>query len=74
MTKDTPAKAQTDLRSEAEKRGIGADYRRPMTGDLRREMTMTGLRMAPEVLEALIKIGGVTTRVKDALDKKGAMT
>ena len=34
---------------------------------------MTRLRMAPEVLEALIKIGGVTTRVKDAFDKKGAM-
>ena len=70
LTKDTLAKAQTDLKSEKRKN----EELEQVIGDLRREMTMTGPKMAPEVLDALIKIGGMTTRVKDALDKKGAMT
>lgn len=67
LTKDTLAKAQTDLKTEKRKN----EELVQAISDLRREMT--GPKMAPEVLDALIKIGGMTIRVKDAFDREGAM-
>lgn len=68
LTKDTLVKVQTDLKSERRKN----EELEQVISDLQREMT--GPKMAPEVLDALVKIAGMTLRVKDALDREGAMT
>ena len=67
LTKDTLVKVQTDLKSEKRKN----EELEQVVSDLQREMT--GPKMAPEVLDALVKIAGMTLRVKDALDREGAM-
>ena len=68
LTKDTLAKVQTDLKSEKRKN----EELEQVISDLQREMA--GPRMAPEVLEALVKIAGMTIRVKDALEREEATT
>ena len=68
LTKDTLVKVQTDLKSEKRKN----EELEQAISDLQREMA--GPKMAPEVLDALVKIAGMTIRVKDALEREGAMT
>jgi len=65
LTKDTLAKAQNDLKSEKRKN----EELEQAVNDLRREMTSP--KMVPEVLDALVKIAGMSIRVKDALDREG---
>lgn len=65
LTKDTLAKAQNDLKSEKRKN----EELEQVVNDLRREMTSP--KMVPEVLDALVKIAGMSIRVKDALDREG---
>lgn len=67
LTKDTLVKVQTDLKSEKRKN----EELEQVISDLQREMA--GPKMAPEVLDALVKIAGMTIRVKDALEREGAM-
>ena len=67
LTKDTLAKVQNDLKSEKRKN----EELEQVISDLKREMTSP--KMVPEVLDALIKIAGMSIRVKDALDREGAM-
>ena len=66
LTKDTLVKIQTDLKSEKRKN----EELEQVISDLQREMTSP--KMAPEVLDALVKIAGMSIRVKDALDREGA--
>ena len=68
LTKDTLVKVQTDLKSEKRKN----EELEQVISDLRREMA--GPKMAPEVLNALVKIAGMSIRVRDALDRGGATT
>ena len=68
LTKDTLVEVQTDLKSEKRK----TEELEQVISDLQREMTSP--KMAPEVLNALVKIAGMSIRVKDALDREGAMT
>jgi len=68
LTKDTLVKVQTDLKSEKRKN----EELEQAISDLQREMASPV--MAPEVLKALVKIAGMSIRVKDALDREGAMT
>ena len=67
LTKDTLVKAQNDLKSEKRKN----EELEQAISDLQREMTSP--KMVPEVLDALVKIAGMSIRVKDALDRQGAM-
>jgi hypothetical protein len=67
LTKDTLVKAQNDLKSEKRKN----EELEQVISDLQREMTSP--KMVPEVLDALVKIAGMSIRVKDALDRQGAM-
>ena len=67
LAKDTLVKAQNDLKSEKRK----SEELEQVISDLRREMTSP--KMVPEVLDALVKIAGMSIRVKDALDRQGAM-
>lgn len=67
LTKDTLAKAQNELKSEKRKN----EELEQAISDLQREMTSP--KMVPEVLDALVKIAGMSIRVKDALDRQGAM-
>lgn len=62
LAKDT---LQIDLKSEKRKNG----ELEQVISDLQREMASP--RMAPEVLHALVKIAGMSIRVKDALDGGG---
>ena len=59
---------QTDLKSERRK----TEELEQVISDLQREMTSP--KMAPEVLDALVKIAGMSIRVRDALDRGGATT
>ena len=68
LTKDTLMKVQTDLKSERRKN----EELEQVVSDLQREMTSP--IMAPEVLDALVKIAGMSVRVKDALEREGTMT
>ena len=68
LTKDTLTKVQTDLKSERRKN----EELEQAISDLQREMTSP--MMAPEVLKALVKIAGMSIRVKDALDREGVIT
>ena len=63
LTKDTLVKVQTDLKSEKRKN----EELEQVINDLQREMSSP--KMAPEVLDALVKIAGMSIRVKDALDR-----
>lgn len=67
LTKDTLLKAQNDLKSEKRKN----EELEQAISDLQREMMSP--KMVPEVLDALVKIAGISIRVKDALDREGAM-
>ena len=66
LTKDTLMKAQNELKSEKRKN----EELEQAISDLQREMTSP--KMVPEVLDALIKIAGMSIRVKDAFDREGA--
>jgi len=68
LTKDTLVKVQTDLKSERRKN----EELEHVISDLQREMTSP--KMVPEVLEALVKIAGMSVRVKDALEREGMMS
>jgi len=68
LTKDTLVKVQTDLKSEKRKN----EELEQVISDLQREMTSP--KMVPEVLEALVKIAGMSVRVKDALEREGMMS
>jgi len=59
---------QIDLKSEKRKN----EELEQVVSDLQREMTSP--KMAPEVLDALVKIAGMSIRVRDALDRGGATT
>ena len=65
LAKDT---LQIDLKSEKRKN----EELEQVISDLQREMTSP--KMAPEVLDALVKIAGMSIRVRDALDRGGATT
>ena len=65
LAKDT---LQIDLKSEKQKN----EELEQVISDLQREMTSP--KMAPEVLNALVKIAGMSIRVRDALDRGGATT
>ena len=67
LTKDTLVKAQNDLKSEKRKN----EELEQVVSDLQREMTSP--KMVPEVLDALVKIAGMSIRVKDALNREGAL-
>ncbi|KAF9788088.1 hypothetical protein BJ322DRAFT_1046927 [Thelephora terrestris] len=67
LTKDTLVKAQNDFKSEKRKN----EELEQVISDLQREMTSP--KMVPEVLDALIKIAGMSVRVKDVLDREGYM-
>ena len=67
LTKDTLLKAQNDFKSEKRKN----EELEQVISDLQREMTSP--KMVPEVFDALVKIAGMSIRVKDALDRQGAM-
>lgn len=67
LTKDTLLKAQNELKSEKRKN----EELEQAISDLQREMTSP--KMVPEVLDALVKIAGMSIRVKDALDREGAL-
>ena len=67
LTKDTLVRTQNDLKSERRKN----EELEQAVSDLQREMTSP--KMVPEVLDALVKIAGMSIRVKDALDRQGAM-
>ena len=65
LAKDT---LQIDLKSEKRKN----EELEQVISDLQREMTSP--KMAPEVLDALVKIAGMSIRVRNALDRGGATT
>jgi chromosome segregation ATPase len=67
LTKDTLVKAQNDFKSEKRKN----EELEQVISDLQREMASP--KMVPEVLDALIKIAGMSVRVKDVLDREGYM-
>ena len=67
LTKDTLVKVQNDFKFEKRK----TEELEQVISDLQREMTSP--KMVPEVLDALVKIAGMSIRVKDALDREEAM-
>ena len=67
LTKDTLVKAQNDFKFERRKN----EELEQVVSDLQREMTSP--KMVPEVLDALVKIAGMSVRVKDVLEREGVM-